>query len=247
MARRLLDEKLVGKLAKKRRVDVSTIGPLVSKAAHKHGISAQAALVVLAKDHGIGTASFQRRLDATTNTHIRDVFGSSPNRPTTKKAPTGKGRTPRPGINDKTQWGAAVNALISDSILRERCGDILRGRSNFDRAVNQVTQVLEDRIRRRFGTEVRLTGEPLVGFAFNEEISKSKLRVASQSADEQRGVTQILRGIVPAFRNATHHHVIVGFSREDALRICGFVDFLVRVVDSSKNSADPKQQDKLDC
>jgi uncharacterized protein (TIGR02391 family) len=241
MARRILDEKLVGKLAKKRDVDASSIGSLVSKAAAKHGISSQAALVVLAKEHGIGTASFQKRLDSVTNTHIRDVLSSGLSRPAMKANATTQ-RTPRRRASDKYLWSASTKTLISDPTLSERCGDILRGRTNFDRAVNQATQVLEDRIRRRLGSGVRLTGESLVGSAFNEEISKSKLRVASQIADEQRGFTQILRGIVPAFRNATHHDVIDGFSREDALRICGFVDFLLRVVDGSVKSpeVDPK-------
>jgi uncharacterized protein (TIGR02391 family) len=240
MARRLLDEKLVEKLAKKRVVDALAIGKLVSKAAHKHGISSQAALVVLAKQHGIGTAAFQRRLDVATNNHIREVSSSGSNSSTAKKAASTR-RAPRRGTTDTTMWSAAINALILDLSLRERCGDILRGRSNFDRAVNQATQVLEDRIRRKLGGGVRLTGEPLVGFAFNEEISKSKLRIASQVADEQRGFTQILRGMVPGFRNATHHHVTDAFSREDALRICGFVDFLLRVVDGA-DSASPELQ-----
>jgi hypothetical protein len=72
-----------------------------------------------------------------------------------------------------------------------------------------------------------------VGFAFNEDISKTLLRVASNDADDQRGFSQILRGVVPAFRNATHHHVINSFSREEAMRVCGFIDVLLRVVDSS--------------
>jgi uncharacterized protein (TIGR02391 family) len=204
----------------------------VSKAAHKHGIPAQAALVVLAKEHGIGTAAFQRRLDASTNNHIREVLSFGSHNPTTKKASSPQ-RMPRRRTADKTKWSAAINALILDRTLRGRCGDILRGSFNFDRAVNQATQVLEDRIRRKLGAGVRLTGEPLVGFAFNEEISKSKLRIASQIADKQRGFTQILRGMVPAFRNATHHHVTDAFSKEDALRISGFVDFLLRVVDGA--------------
>jgi hypothetical protein len=69
-----------------------------------------------------------------------------------------------------------------------------------------------------------------VGFAANEEILQSKLRVGGQIADEQWGFT---RGIVPAFRNATHHHVTDALSKEDAQRISGFVAFLLRVVDGA--------------
>ena len=57
-------------------------------------------------------------------------------------------------------------------------------------------------------------------------------RVTSNNPDDQRGLTQMLRGIVPAFRNSTHHHII-NFSREEAMRICGFVDVLLGVVDNA--------------
>jgi hypothetical protein len=55
----------------------------------------------------------------------------------------------------------------------------------------------------------------------------------SSNQEEQRGFTYIIRGIVPAFRNLTHHHVTTKFSREDGLRVCGFIDVLLRIVDSS--------------
>jgi hypothetical protein len=105
--------------------------------------------------------------------------------------------------------------------------------SNFDRAINQATQILEDRIRTKAQPPQKLTGEKLVGYSFNEELSKSVLRVASNDSDDQRGFTQILRGIVPAFPNLTHHHIIDRVSREEAMRVCGFVDVLLRVVDNS--------------
>lgn len=78
-----------------------------------------------------------------------------------------------------------------------------------------------------------MTGEPLVNFAFKDEISKTILQVASGKADDQRGFTQILRGIVPAFRNHTHHHVSDSFSQEEALLVVGFIDVLLRVVEQS--------------
>jgi hypothetical protein len=43
----------------------------------------------------------------------------------------------------------------------------------------------------------------------------------------------IQRGVVPAFRNRTHHHILDNFSQEDAIRVCGFIDVLLRVVDTS--------------
>ena len=107
--------------------------------------------------------------------------------------------------------------------------------ANFDRPINQATLVLEDRIRKKAQLEANLVGESLVGHAFKEDISKTVLRVASKSAEEQRGFTQILRGVVSAFRNKTHHHIVSSFSREEAMRVCGFIDVLLRVVDKSVN------------
>jgi len=127
----------------------------------------------------------------------------------------------------------AIEYLIEDQELRSRCQDILMASANFDRPINQATLVLEDRMRKKAEPTAKLVGENLVGYAFNEEISKTVLRVASNDADDQRGFTQILRGVVAAFRNKTHHHVVNNFSREEAMRVCGFIDVLLRVVDNS--------------
>jgi uncharacterized protein (TIGR02391 family) len=126
--------------------------------------------------------------------------------------------------------------MIQDEHLRSRCAPVLVGNRNFDIAINQATLVLEDRIRKRSGATGKLVGENLVNFAFNEDLGKTLLRVASGDPHDQRGFTQILRGIVPAFRNKTHHHLIDGLTREEALRVCGFIDTLLRVVDGSVRS-----------
>ena len=104
---------------------------------------------------------------------------------------------------------------------------------NFDRPINQATQVLEDRIRKKAQLGKKLTGDGLEIPRSKRIWAKTVLRVASNDPDDQRGFTQILRGIVAAFRNATHHHITDNFSRQDALRVCGFIDVLLRVVDVS--------------
>ena len=73
----------------------------------------------------------------------------------------------------------------------------------------------------------------MISYAFNEDQAKSLLQVESGDSDDQRGFTQILRGVVPAFRNKSHHHIIDSLSREDAMRVVGFIDVLLRVVDNS--------------
>ena len=225
-------EKIAKKIGKK---NISAVNGIVCRKAAKLGISSEAALAILAREHGIGTSTYQRRLDSTKQAEVRDslpalfVPGKGGALGAKQKA---LGRA-KPAISKRASLKFAIEYLIQDQELRERCQDILLASANFDRPVNQATLVLEDRIRKKAQPPGKLVGENLVGFAFNEDISKTVLRLASNDADDQRGFTQILRGIVPAFRNKTHHHIINSFSREEAMRVCGFIDVLLRVVDNS--------------
>ncbi len=236
MARGILDPGLKTKLSKQLGKPEKSINVMVSRRASKLGISSEAALILLAKQHGIGTLIYQRKLDPAKQAEVRDalpgMFASNSAKET--RAPKGKAARKRPAsIGKKASLKLAIEYLIQDSTLLSRCQDLLLAPANFDRAINQATQILEDRIRTKAQPAKPLTGENLVGYAFNEELSKTLLRVASNDQDDQRGFTQILRGIVPAFRNVTHHHIADTFSREDAMRVCGFIDVLLRVVDSS--------------
>jgi hypothetical protein len=234
MARRILDPALVTKLSNKLGRPENAISVMVSKKAHQIGISSEAALILLAKQNGIGTAIYQRKLDATKQAEVRDalpaMFGASNQR----ERPAGQGKSTgnRPAApSKKAQLKAAIEYLIEDPVLLSRCQDLLLASANFDRPINQATLVLEDRIRNRAQPTKKLVGEPLVGYAFNPDISQSVLRVSSNDPEDQRGFAQIMRGIVPAFRNKTHHHLTDAFSREDAMRVCGFIDVLLHIVD----------------
>src|SRR5438552_686591 len=237
MARpRILDQKLMKKIA--RRIgnkDVTAVNGIVSRRAAKLGVSAEAALVILAREHGIGTSTYQRRLDPAKQAEIRDSLPAllAPARGSNGASNARRTRSERTVINKRASLKAAIEYLIEDPELRGRCQDILLARANFDRPINQATLVLEDRIRKKAQPPTRLTGESLVGFAFNEDLARTVLQVASGDSDDQRGFAQMLRGIVPAFRNKTHHHIINSFSREEAMRVCGFIDVLLRVVDNT--------------
>jgi uncharacterized protein (TIGR02391 family) len=239
VARIILDAGILEKIADRRQRAVSAIRVMVSKKAAKHGISPQAALVILATEHNVPTAVFQRMLDAGMKSEIRTALQSAVNGAISSReisrhsrAKAKSSRTERP-VSDKQVIKRAVALLIQDPQLRSRCTDILLARSSFDRPINQATQILEDRIRRKAEPTARLVGENLVGYAFKEDLSETVLRVASNDPDDQRGLTRILRGIVPAFRNATHHHIVDTYSQADALSICFFVDLLLRAVDKS--------------
>jgi len=221
--------------------NIASINVLVSKKASKFGISAEAALVILAKEHGIGTAIYQRTLDPTKQAEIRtalpSIFVTGVEKNVRKEGGRHKGKLSgirRGSMTPRERLKAAIEYLVQDPELRERCQDMLMASRNFDRAINQATQVLENRIRKKARPEKRLVGEALVGFAFSPDSTKSVLQIASGDPEDQRGYTQILRGVVPAFRNKTHHHIINDFSREDALRVCGFIDVLLRAVDCSQ-------------
>lgn len=231
---RILDPKIMSKIAKKTgKGDITAVNSMVSKKADKLGISAEAALIILAKEHGIGTSTYQRSLEVSKQDQVRDalptIFAVSPS--TTKGAATRK--VAAPSNNKRTLLKAAIEYLIQDDELRDRCGDLLLASSKFDRPINQATLVLEDRIRQKSKPAAKLTGDGVVNFAFNEDLSKTVLQVPGADSDGQRGFTQILRGVVAAFRNKTHHHISDTFTREDALRVCGLIDVLLRVVDGS--------------
>ncbi len=232
MAKRLLDLKLLNKVAEKLVKKRSAINVQVSKKANKLGISSQAALILLAKEIGIGTASFQRRLDPAVQAEVREnlpfMFEKS-SRTAKIKRKSSNSKHPKKTISPVR---SAIEYLIEDHELLDRCKDILLARSNFDRPINQATLVLEDRIRKKSLPGAALVGEGLVNYAFKEDISKTVLQI-SKNPDEQRGFTSIIRGIVPAFRNRTHHHVINSFTQKEALRVCAFIDVLLRIIDCS--------------
>ncbi len=130
------------------------------------------------------------------------------------------------------QIGSLYN-VINDNDLKQRCSDLLTAQGSFDRAVNQATLVLEARIRNRAGLPKELIGRGLVDKALNSDPLKG-LIVISEDPQEHEGICHICRGIVGAFRNPTHHHLLDHYTREDALRLCGFIDQLLSLIDKAK-------------
>jgi uncharacterized protein (TIGR02391 family) len=198
-------------------------------------VSSEAALILLAKELGIGTAIYQRSLEAAKQAEVRSALpsiiaaASKPVQISSKKKSSAPNKAT---ISQRAVLRSAIEYLIQDDELRERCRDILLAPKNFDRPINQATLVLEDRIRKKATPPKKRVGETLVNYAFKEDLSRTILKVSAEP-DDQRGFTNILRGIVPTFRNPTHHHVIKTFTRKDALRVCAFIDVLLRVVDNS--------------
>jgi len=128
--------------------------------------------------------------------------------------------------------GSIYNS-IKDEELKSRCDDILTAPSNFDRVINQASQVLEDRIRTKSGLGKSFVGTNLINKALNSDSSKSVL-VVSENNEEHEGFCHICRGIMLAFRNPTHHYLSDSFKREDALKFTAFIDNLLKILHKCK-------------
>ncbi len=128
--------------------------------------------------------------------------------------------------------GSIYNSIV-DEELKSRCSDILSAPSNFDRVINQSTQVLEDRIRTKSKCDKTLTGVQLVNKALNSDLPKTIL-VISDDKDEHEGICHICRGLMIGFRNPTHHYLLDSFSREEALKFCAFVDNILQMIENAK-------------
>ena len=123
---------------------------------------------------------------------------------------------------------------IEDKDIKERCGDILLGDSAFDRAINQATQILETKIKKKAGlSDSKLLGIPLVSKAIHPRIEETILKF-SDKPDIQEGYSYLFKGIVSNYRNPTHHSLSFECSREYALKICAYIDELIRIVECSE-------------
>jgi len=55
----------------------------------------------------------------------------------------------------------------------------------------------------------------------------------SETKSEQEGFFNLCHGVTLWFRNRTHHHLDAKLTREEALRICAFIDLLLPIVDGA--------------
>lgn len=120
-------------------------------------------------------------------------------------------------VNDKiVQIGSLFNS-IKDEQLRSRCADLLSANDHFDRVINQATLVLEDRIKKKSGSDK--SGKLLINQVVKPDLATTTL-ILSSNANEQEGYANILRGVMQTLRNDTHHMARTIYSREDAFAVC---------------------------
>jgi hypothetical protein len=230
MAKKRLDPKLLEKLATRTGKKEKYLREQISKRANRLGISAEAALIVWARQLNIGTASYLRKLSPNIQEEVRSaipsVFAVERRRP--KKGPSYK---TRPG-SSKTNIRLAIDYLVKDEELRGRCKDLLMASRHFDRVFREATTVLDDRLKRISGI-AKMKPADLVGKALNPDPQKAVIHISSDKA-EQEGFFNICKGMMLSFRDSTHHVLSENFTREDALKFCGFVDSILAVLSNAK-------------
>lgn len=130
--------------------------------------------------------------------------------------------------------GALYNA-IEDTELQKRCGDILLEASDaFDRVINQATQILEDRIKKKSNLQdTNLIGLPLVSKAIHSKIELTILKF-SDNPDIQEQYSALFKGIIGVYRNSTHHGFDYVCTREEALKFCAYIDMLLKEVENAE-------------
>lgn len=136
-------------------------------------------------------------------------------------------------INENIIEIGSIYNSIKDEELKSRCADLLSVPGNFDRVINQATQVLEMRLKKLTQDNEGLTGAGLVNAYIRADPAKSVVELSSDKG-EQEGYANLLRGMMGAFRNPSHHKFLEHIDREHALQICAFIDNLLLVLGQAK-------------
>jgi len=229
-----LDQKLLKKLAEKIGKPVQYAREQISKRASRQAISAEAAQILWAKEFGLGTAHFQRSLPP----HVQDqILNNRPQVPTKQtNASQLLSRTKsstKPRL--ETSLRLTIELLLSDKELKERCADLLKARSKFDRVFREATTVLDHRLKILGNVKTRMNPIDLTGKVLNSNPTRALL-VVSDDGDQQEGLYSLCKGLFLAFRNPAHHHLSDKVTREDALRFCGFVDLVLAILAQARKN-----------
>jgi len=91
--------------------------------------------------------------------------------------------------------------------------------------------VLDDRLKKKPGVK-NLNPVNLVSKVLNPDPQKAIIEVSDEN-DEQERFHGICKGVMLAFRNKSHHELSDKFTREDALKFCGFVDAILTLVEQA--------------
>jgi hypothetical protein len=220
-----LDHHILEKLAEEIGKPEKYVREQISKRASRLGVSSEAAEILWARELHIPTARFQRKLPEPIQVQVRDLLPTVFSRPHIRE---GTAAVPKHEASRKVHaLKAAIEYLLVDQELRERCSDLLRAKGNFDRVFREATTVLDDRLKRLAKITTKVNPAALAGMVLHP---KNPLLRVSPDDDEQLGFYYICNGMFLAFRNPTHHKLSDKFTRQSALEFCGFVDSLLLVL-----------------
>ena len=198
----------------------------ISKTAGKLAISATAAQLLVAKELGVGIANALAKVPAEVRAELRSIgtVSSALAAANRKKAAVAGATRKPPAITATT-----IKMLLNDPQLYARCKGQLLARKHFDSAFREATTVLDDRLKRTTSI-ANMNPESLVGKVINPDPAKAVIEVSAIRA-EQEGFHSLCKGIILFFRNKAHHSLSNQFTREDALKFCGFVDIILGVIE----------------
>lgn len=224
MAKKRLDPDLLEKMVRKTRKSKQYLREQVSRRASRIAISSLAAQLLWARELGLGIASALNRSDP----GVRDEVRSSPSLRPVVANPKALRQVRSAQQKKDPNLGAAVDFLLEDSELRDRCRDLLLARRHYDRVVREATTVLDNRLKKVSGISNMHPGA-LVGKALAPDPNKAVI-IVSAERDEQEGFFSICKGVMQVFRNRAHHTLSNAFTQADALKFCGFIDTILAVV-----------------
>jgi len=227
-----LDRALLSKMAKRLGKPKKYVRERISKKASRLAVASESAQVLWAKELNLGTSVALRKLPPHMQEQVRGalptLFAGGEARTSAKPAKPTSGRAKR-----VDPLSLATDYLLADPDLNSRCRDLLKKSRHQDRALREATTVLEDRIKCLAGICGPINPEPLVNKAVNPDPAKAIL-IVSEQASVQAGYHSICRGIVLAFRHPAHHQLDDKVTREDALKICAFIDVMLAVLGQAR-------------
>ena len=128
---------------------------------------------------------------------------------------------------------------IKDEILKTRCLDLLQAPGNFDRVINQATQVLEARLRdslpyKELCELIPESKEHVGEHLANKLLSPSKpVIVISDKQTERVAFHKIVVGIIAYLRNPSHHFLDDKTEWALAWSVVGMIDSLLSQLEGS--------------
>ncbi len=219
-----LDPQLLKKLAEKIGKSIKYTREQNFKRASRAGVFPEAYFLHWLKEKHIGFQKYKRSLPVDVQNEARALTNTPPITPSS----TTSNRRHTETLTASSRYFDLLE-IIQDDELRDRCADLIKRTRNHDRVFREATTVLEHRIKSLSGITQKMNPQALIGKVIAPNPNRAIL-VLSDDSGEQEGFYKICAGIEAAFRNRTHHEVSNKFTRNDAIKFCGFVDSLLLVL-----------------